>query len=69
MFNREQSTEIIQRRHQIVLDYCEKMGWEANPSTMTIDQIMEIRATSEWRDVPKMVLAGAYDDGKSYQQT
>jgi hypothetical protein len=55
MFTQEQSQEIINRRHKIVCDYCEKMGWEANPETLTIEQIMEIRSQKEWKEVPKLV--------------
>jgi hypothetical protein len=58
MFNQEQSQEIINRRHKIVCDYCAKMGWEANPEKLTIEQIMEIRSKKEWKEVPQLVIEG-----------
>ena len=50
--------EIIKRRHEIVIAYCEKMEWEANPETLTLEQIMEIRKQKDWIDVPKLVSEG-----------
>ena len=55
MFTQEQIQEIINRRHSIVVAYCEKMGWEANPEKLTIEQIMEIRSQKEWKEVPQLV--------------
>lgn len=50
--------EIIRRRHEVVVAYCKKMGWEANPDKLTIDQIMEIRSQKEWKEVPQLVSEG-----------
>lgn len=50
--------EIIRRRHEIVIAYCKKMGWEANPEKLTFEQIMEIRKQQDWIDVPKLVSEG-----------
>ena len=58
MFTQEQSQEIINRRHNIVVAYCEKMGWEANPQKLTMEQIMEIRSQKEWKEVPQLVSEG-----------
>lgn len=58
MFTQEQIQEIINRRHKIVVDYFEKMGWEANPETLTMEQIMEIRSQKEWKEVPQLVSEG-----------
>lgn len=55
MFSTEQQKEIIQRRHQIVLDYCKKEGWEADPNKLTFEQIFEIRKQKEWKEVPQKV--------------
>ena len=55
MFTQEQIQEIINRRHSIVVAYCEKMGLEANPEKLTIEQIMEIRSQKEWKEVPQLV--------------
>jgi hypothetical protein len=58
MFNQEQQNEVIKRRHEVVVAYCKQKGWEPNPDTLTIEQIMEIRAQKEWKDVPQNVLKG-----------
>ena len=58
MFTQEQSQEIINRRHNIVVAYCEKMGWEANPEKLTIEQILGIRSHKEWKEVPQLVSEG-----------
>jgi hypothetical protein len=50
--------EIIKRRHKIVVEYCKKMGWEANPDVLTMKQIMEIRSQKEWKEVPQLVSEG-----------
>jgi len=55
MFTKIQSQEIINRRLKIVVAYCEKMGWEANPEKLTVEQIMEIRSQKEWKEVPQLV--------------
>lgn len=58
MFTSQQSDEVIRRRHEIVLVYCKEKGWEADPSKLSIQQIMEIRSQQNWKDVPKNVLEG-----------
>ena len=55
MSTQEQLQEIINRRHEIVFNYRKEKGWSADPSEMTIDQIMEIRSQQNWKDVPKKV--------------
>lgn len=50
--------EIIRRRHEVVVEYCKKMGWEANPDKLTIEQIMEIRSQKEWKEIPQLVSEG-----------
>ena len=58
MFTQEQSQEIINRRHNVVVAYCEKMGWEVSPEKLTMEQIMEIRSQNEWKEVPQLVSEG-----------
>lgn len=50
MFTPEQQNEIIQKRHEIVINYCKEKGW--NPETITAEQIMEIRKLPAWMKVP-----------------
>lgn len=50
--------EIIRRRHEVVVAYCKKMGWETNQDKLTIDEIMEIRSQKEWKEVPQLVNEG-----------
>lgn len=54
----EQQQEIINNRHEIVLAYCKEKGWDANPATMTMEQIMEIRSQQNWKEVPQKVAEG-----------
>lgn len=54
-FTDHQSHEIISRRHKIVVAYCKQKGWDPNPETLKMEQIMEIRQTPEWKEVPQKV--------------
>jgi hypothetical protein len=47
--------EVIKKRHEIVVAYCDKMGWKNDPATLTIEQVMKIRSLKEWKEVPKLV--------------
>ena len=58
MFNQEQHKEVIKRRHDFLVAYCNKKGWKPIPETLTIDQIMEIRSQKEWKEVPQNVFDG-----------
>ena len=44
----EEIQALIERRHKVSMDYCEKMGWPQNPEQLSWDQILEIRALPEW---------------------
>jgi len=58
MFNQQQTEEIIKRRHEIVVNYCQEKGWSTNPTELSFEQILEIRKQREWIDVPKLVSEG-----------
>ena len=49
----EELQGMIDRRHQVVLDYCKKMGWSPDPEKLTIEQILEIRDQPEWKNAGK----------------
>lgn len=58
MFNQQQTEEIIKRRHEIVIAYCNEKGWSTFPEELSFDQILEIRKQQNWIDVPKLVSEG-----------
>ena len=58
MFNQQQTEEIIKRRHEIVVKYCQEKGWSTNPTELSFEQILEIRKQQEWIDVPKLLSEG-----------
>lgn len=49
----EDAQKVMDRRHQIVVAYCEKMGWPTEPKELSIDQILEIRLLPEWQNAGK----------------
>ena len=76
MFTPEQQNEIIKRRHEIVLKYCEELGW--NPDELSMEQIMRIRSQKNWKEVPQQAIKldlsqfeGTYtvDDAKKVADT
>jgi hypothetical protein len=58
MFNQQQTEEIIKRRQKIAANYCQEKGWSTNPTDLSFEQILEIRAQQEWKDVPMLVSEG-----------
>ena len=55
MFNQSQTEEIIKRRHEIAIAYCNEKGWSTNPQELSFDQILEIRSQEKWKNVPHLV--------------
>jgi hypothetical protein len=55
MVTTKEAQEVINRRQEIVVAYCEKMGWGTDYSKLTMDQIMEIRSQENWKEVPHLV--------------
>ncbi len=56
MFDLSEQQEIFNKRHEIVLAYCKEKGWDATPSKLTLEQIMEIRRQQNWMEVPQKVV-------------
>ena len=44
----------IEKRHKVVTNYCKKMGWPLDVEKLSIEQILEIRKTREWKDAGKI---------------
>jgi hypothetical protein len=53
MFTPEQQKAIIEKRHEIVVNYCKERGWI--PADITMEQVMEIRKLPAWQKVPQEV--------------
>ncbi len=43
----------LQARHDFNLKYMAEKGWGADVSALSIEQIMEIRSQTEWKDAGK----------------
>jgi len=59
--SRDKDQEIMHRRLAISAAYCRAKGWKfdiEDLSDLSIDQILEIRNTPEWKDVPRLVEEG-----------
>lgn len=45
----DEISRVIKNRVEIAAEYCKKMGWSANPSELSFEQILEIRGLEEWK--------------------
>ena len=41
---------LIERRHKIAMDYCEKKGWPTDFEKLSWEQVLEVRALPEWKN-------------------
>lgn len=44
---------VINARHDFSVRFCDQKGWDFN--TLSIEQIMEIRAQDEWKNAAKLL--------------
>lgn len=42
--------DVFARRHEIAMAHCRANGWPEDPTLLTWEQIMQIRALPEWID-------------------
>ena len=56
MMNAWQMCEVMNKRYDIVKAYCKKKKWDKD--NLTVDQVLEIRSTYEWRHVTTEVMKG-----------
>jgi len=50
--------EIILLREQWSIAYSTRKGWGCDLNRLTLDQIMEIRNTDLWKNIPELVERG-----------
>lgn len=46
----ERTQRIINRRAEVTLEYMKKKGWGDDVTTLSFDQILEIREQPEWQN-------------------
>jgi hypothetical protein len=49
----DQSIDFIDKRHKFSIEYSIKQGWGDDISSLSIEQIMEIRKQPEWIEAGK----------------
>ncbi len=55
----DEHQEMINRRDKVVRAYCQKQGWPTDATQLSIDQILQIRATDEWKNAGSISKSGS----------